>query len=69
MKYKIINGLIGLSIIILLIISVKTNNQQDTIDAFSGATPNNEVLDAIAGASTGDEHDDDDDDDDNEDDD
>ena len=61
MKSKIINGLLGLSIAILLIISFNTNDSQETIDAFSGATPNNEVLDAIAGASEDDEHEDDED--------
>ena len=62
MKAKIINSLLFLCIVFLFFISFNTSDSKETIDAFSGATPDNEVMDAISGASDDeDDHDEDDD--------
>lgn len=62
MKHKIINSLLGVAILFIFYIAVTTTNFDDTIDAIAGATPNNDVMDAIAGASDDDDHDEEEDD-------
>ncbi len=52
MKNKIINGLLAVFLGGLLIVTFFTYNIEDTIDALTGATPTNEVYDAISGATT-----------------
>lgn len=63
MKNTIINGMLGLFLCGLFVVALKTYNINDTIDAFSGATPTNAVVDAMSGATTSDDEDDDDDED------
>mgnify|MGYP000844550295 CR=1 FL=1 len=59
MNKKIMNTLLIASLLIILYTAVVTYDSSETIDAISGATPTNEVMDAIVGASTEHEGDDD----------
>ncbi len=58
MNKKILNGILIFALVFILFFTVKTYDASETIDAISGATPDNEVMDAITGASE-DEGDDD----------
>jgi len=51
MKTKITNIFLTIAIIIIIYVAIATNDKKDTIDALSGATPTNEIIDAISGAS------------------
>lgn len=62
MNKKILNTILIVVLLIILYSAVDTYNAKETIDAISGATPTNEVMDAIAGASEEDEEHEEDDD-------
>lgn len=51
MKNKITNVVLTIAIMIIIYVAIATNDKKETIDAFSGATPTNEVIDAISSAS------------------
>lgn len=51
MKNKIINVFLGIAILFIIFIAFVTYDHNETIDAVTGATPTNEVMDAISGAS------------------
>lgn len=51
MKNKIINVFLGIAILFIIYIAIVTHDQKETIDAVIGATPTNEVMDSISGAS------------------
>lgn len=51
MKHKIINIALAIAIICIVIVAIVTNDQKETTDAFTGATPTNEVIDTITAAS------------------
>jgi CHASE3 domain sensor protein len=59
MNKKILNILLFVSLLIIIYTAVVTYDSSETIDALTGATPTNDVLDAISGASE--EHEEDDD--------
>ena len=52
MKNKIINGLLAVFLGGLLIVTFVTYDIDETIDALTGATPTNEVIDTISSATT-----------------
>lgn len=60
MNKKILNTILIVALFIILYTAVVTYDSSETIDAISGATPTNEVMDAIAGASEDDDEGDDD---------
>ena len=62
MNKKIMNSILIVALFIILYTAIVTYDSSETIDAISGSTPTNEVMDAISGASD-DDHDDEGDDD------
>lgn len=66
MKKKIINIVLAIALSGLYIISYQKSDIDNTIDALTGATPENSLIDTIVGATNGlddgddDDHEDDD---------
>ena len=62
MKNKIINSMLAVVLVGLFVMTYSTFDINETIDAFSGATPSNAVIDAMVGATDDNgEHEDEDD--------
>jgi uncharacterized protein YxeA len=60
MNKKILNLILIIALVVILATAVTTYDKEETIDTFNGATPTNDVMDAITGATEGrDEGDDD----------
>jgi hypothetical protein len=68
MNKKIRNIILVVVLVFIICVAVETYDFEETVDAISGSTPTNDVMDAITGATDDDDNDDDDDDDDGDDD-
>lgn len=60
MNKKLLNIILIIALVVILATAVTTYDKEETIDTLNGATPTNDVMDAITSATEG--HDEGDDD-------